>query len=982
MKRYFVVFQLIVLFFLGVYSQGTTLFLPFDATTLTKEQQYSNPTYLAYPLILETQIPEIRCVIDGSVDLGLSVFWGENNLGANTPEDYGDYFAWGETSVKGIYSWKTYKYCNGSETTLTKYCYDNAYGTVDDKLILGSEDDAAVVNLGGFWRIPTIDEWTELYEKCNWMWVVQNGINGYKITGPSGNSIFLPVAGFIFNKSSYYLGSDGFYWTNSLHINDESKSFDASGVSMSFDKINLSYHGLRCVGRSIRPICLGESNYQVIEDIDTICWQSTYEFKGYSYPIPSCETFENVDYIDYVLSYYDKKNCVVYKRNLVIVPEKRTEINATICQGEIYRLNGQVYTTSGDYEQTLIASNGCDSVVTLHLTVNKSVATEFSEIACDSYTWNGQVYTSSNDYVQIFTAANGCDSVVTLHLTVNKSVATEFSEIACDSYTWNNQIYTTSGDYEQTFMTINGCDSVVTLHLIVLTTVAYDTTVVVVGSDEIPYLWYGQEYLTTGEYVHSDSYVSVDCDSAIHVLNLTVLTTGVIDEQEKQLCESELPYSWYDQSLTAAGKYVYIEKYAGTTIDSVLHILDFSVIETTYGEENIFVCHGDTCVWNNEQYTESGDYTITISSFKGCDSIVTLKLTVLPEIIAPEENISICSGESYIWQGEEYTKTGVYRDTLESYQGCDSIVTLNLTILPSYSSGMNATIKPGDSYQWRGESYSVPGVYFDKLLTVDGCDSVFTLMLIVEEVEDVVVDAINIAEQCAGTGVMDVEIILQQGSVDSVSFEFSQAAIDAGFSNVTLLYSELLEVHYDNVRAGEYAVTISGFYGNVEVFKYEKKLTFLYPSTVLKQHWNDVVAVLTYNYNGGYNFVAFQWYKNGAILPGETHSYIHQPLEFGAEYSALLTEDNGTQLMTCPLVATEHIDISLYPTLLNNGQRVKCKVSEMAIVCIYDMLGKLILEVNVEPGETELEIPYAAGVYMAKIITVSNEERNIKLIMQ
>jgi hypothetical protein len=531
-------------------------------------------------------------------------------------------------------------------------------------------------------------------------------------------------------------------------------------------------------------------------------------------------------------------------------------------------------------------------------------------------------------------------------------------------------------------MTINGCDSVVTLHLTVLTTVAYDTTVVVVGSDEIPYLWYGQEYLTTGEYVHSDSYVSVDCDSAIHVLNLTVLTTGVIDEQEKQLCESELPYSWYDQSLTATGKYIYIEKYAGTTIDSVLHILDFSVIETTYGEENIFVCHGDTCVWNNEQYTESGDYTITISSFKGCDSIVTLKLTVLPEIIAPEENISICSGESYIWQGEEYTKTGVYRDTLESYQGCDSIVTLNLTILPSYSSGMNATIKPGDSYQWRGESYSVPGVYFDKLLTVDGCDSVFTLMLIVEEVEDVVVDEINIAEQCAGTGVMDVEIILQQGSVDSVSFEFSQAAIDAGFSNVTLLYSELLEVHYDNVRAGEYAVTISGFYGNVEVFKYEKKLTFLYPSTVLKQHWNDVVAVLTYNYNGGYNFVAFQWYKNGAILPGETHSYIHQPLEFGAEYSALLTEDNGTQLMTCPLVATEHIDISLYPTLLNNGQRVKCKVSEMAIVCIYDMLGKLILEVNVEPGETELEIPYAAGVYMAKIITVSNEERNIKLIMQ
>ena len=195
------------------------------------------------------------------VDLGLSVKWATCNIGAETPEEYGDYFAWAEVETKEKYNWVTYKYCNGSETTLTKYCYDNAYGTVDDKLILDSEDDAAVVNLGGFWRIPTIDEWTELYEKCNWMWVVQNGINGYKITGPSGNSIFLPVAGFIFNKRSYYLGTDGFYWTNSLHINDESKSSDASGVSMGSDKINLSYHGLRCIGRSIRPICLGESNY-------------------------------------------------------------------------------------------------------------------------------------------------------------------------------------------------------------------------------------------------------------------------------------------------------------------------------------------------------------------------------------------------------------------------------------------------------------------------------------------------------------------------------------------------------------------------------------------------------------------------------------------------------------------------------------------------------------------------------------------------
>jgi hypothetical protein len=162
-------------------------------------------------------------------------------------------------------------------------------------------------------------------------------------------------------------------------------------------------------------------------------------------------------------------------------------------------------------------------------------------------------------------------------------------------------------------MTINGCDSVVTLHLTVLTTVAYDTTVVVVGSDEIPYLWYGQEYLTTGEYVHSDSYVSVDCDSAIHVLNLTVLTTGVIDEQEKQLCESELPYSWYDQSLAATGKYVYIEKYAGTEeAYAALEGLEQVYVETN--NINDYLAYTKTLNKVNMQTTSQEDSLVYVTA--------------------------------------------------------------------------------------------------------------------------------------------------------------------------------------------------------------------------------------------------------------------------------------------------------------------------------------------------------------------------------
>ena len=381
-------------------------------------------------------------------------------------------------------------------------------------------------------------------------------------------------------------------------------------------------------------------------------------------------------------------------------------------------------------------------------------------------------------------------------------------------------------------------------------------------------------------------------------------------------------------------------------------------------------------MWQGVEYAETGVYQQTLQNENGCDSVATLHL-IVNQSTTSEFTATACG--SYVWQGVEYTEAGVYQQTLQNANGCDSIVTLNLTILPNYYFADTIKINSGETYQWRGRTLNKTGVYYDSLATALGCDSIYSIDLIVE---DVVVQAINIANQCAGSGVMEVEIRLEQGNLENVMFEFSQDGIDAGLTNTTLPYNESIEVHYNNVRAGEYKVTVIGLYNGTEVFEKEQDLIFLYPSTVLKQHWNDVVAVLTHDYNGGYNFVAFKWFKNGVEILGETHSYINQQLEFGAEYTALLTEDNGTQLMTCPLIATEHVDISLYPTLLNGAQRVKCKVSEPSVVYIYDMMGNLVLELNVKAGETELEMPYIAGVYMAKIVTASSEERNIKLIVR
>ena len=186
------------------------------------------------------------------VDLGLSVKWATCNVGANKPEDYGDYFAWGETQPKDYFDWSTYKWCNGSYDTHTKYNTKSSYGTVDNKTTLDLSDDAARANWGGSWRMPTKAEQDELRNNCTWTWTTQNGVNGYKVTSKSnGNSIFLPAAGFR-GSSLYYAGSGGYYWSSSLSTVDP---ICACNLDFNSSLVDWNGNGSRGCGFSVRPVC-------------------------------------------------------------------------------------------------------------------------------------------------------------------------------------------------------------------------------------------------------------------------------------------------------------------------------------------------------------------------------------------------------------------------------------------------------------------------------------------------------------------------------------------------------------------------------------------------------------------------------------------------------------------------------------------------------------------------------------------------------
>ena len=189
------------------------------------------------------------------VDLGLpsGTKWAACNVGATAPEAYGNYYAWGETEPKTTYDWSTYKWCNGSMNTLTKYNTKSSYGTVDNKTMLDPEDDAAAVNWGGAWRMPTKNEWKELIDNCTWTWKTLNGKNGYEVKGANGNSIFLPAAGFRDGDDLNVAGFDGGYWSDSL---DTDIPRDASDVSFYSGSAYRTYSYRYC-GRSVRPV-LGE----------------------------------------------------------------------------------------------------------------------------------------------------------------------------------------------------------------------------------------------------------------------------------------------------------------------------------------------------------------------------------------------------------------------------------------------------------------------------------------------------------------------------------------------------------------------------------------------------------------------------------------------------------------------------------------------------------------------------------------------------
>jgi hypothetical protein len=452
------------------------------------------------------------------------------------------------------------------------------------------------------------------------------------------------------------------------------------------------------------------------------------------------------------------------------------EIAETACDS--YEWNGQTYTVSGDYDQTFTAANGCDSVVTLHLTINSSYAVSDTKTVCESelpYDWNGVVFNAAGTQEVTLTAANGCDSVVTMTLMLKYAAAAEIAETACDSYEWNGQTYTVSGDYDQTFTAANGCDSVVTLHLTINSSYAVTDTKTVceselpyewngvtfdaAGTQEVTltaangcdsvvtmtlmlkyaaaaeiaetacdsYEWNGQTYTVSGDYDQTFTAAN-GCDSVV-TLHLTINTSYAVTDT-KTVCASELPYTWNDVVFNAAGTQN-VTLQAANGCDSVVTM---TLMLKFAAAAEIAETACDSYEWNGQTFTVSGDYDQTFTAANGCDSVVTLHLTINSSY-AVTDTKTVCASElPYTWNGVVFNAAGTQNVTLQAANGCDSVMTMTLTVNPTYTVTDTRSVCPSElPYTWNGVVFNNASAQSVTLQATNGCDSVVTMILTVNQ---------------------------------------------------------------------------------------------------------------------------------------------------------------------------------------------------------------------------------------------------------
>ncbi|MEE2954064.1 MAG: choice-of-anchor V domain-containing protein [Bacteroidota bacterium] len=436
----------------------------------------------------------------------------------------------------------------------------------------------------------------------------------------------------------------------------------------------------------------------------------------------------------------------------------------TICGGLSITVGNNTYDSTGIYLDTLQTQFGCDSIITTQLTVlatSASIVTNDLTICNGSFVMVGNsIYTTSGSYSDTLINSAGCDSIINTNLTVQTPVSLEYTICDGDSVVVGSSTYYMSGNYTDTIQSSIGCDSIVHTNIIVY------SQLLISGGIENNTVG-GGGYFSGSQYLELSCYMSSELVSAVVYSQTASITTFEIRDVAGNVLDSitvnVIPGGqrvYFNYQMTAgtdyqigvngssnglyrnnsgvnypydfAGAASITSSSAGAAYYYFFYDVEVRVLSIAALTSNYSICDGDTIQVAGSVYTTTGFYTDTLTSYIGCDSVVYTNLIVNPNV-SYLNNQTICNGEFYTIGNSTYDSTGIYHDTLVSPQGCDSIVTTNLTVLTISGTGSTnlQTICVGESYSIVNNTYNTAGTYYDTLVSSQNCDSIITTILTV-----------------------------------------------------------------------------------------------------------------------------------------------------------------------------------------------------------------------------------------------------------
>lgn len=459
----------------------------------------------------------------------------------------------------------------------------------------------------------------------------------------------------------------------------------------------------------------------------TICSSQTpFEWRGNNFNVTTSQS-------DTILSIHGCDS--VTTLNLTVIPISYSTTDTIVCENDLpFVWLGNDYLATGSYNDTITNSAGCDSILTLNLTVNENTFSTIDTTVCETnlpFVWLGNDYLLTGSYNDTIPNTAGCDSIMTLNLTVLERFIELTDTVICENntpFTWRGNDYFSSISESDTILNPAGCDSIYSLILTVIPN-TFNTVDTTICENDLPFVWLGKDYLITGSY--NDTIPGVaGCDSII-TLNLAVNenTYATIDTT---ICETNLPFIWFGNDYLSTGSY----NDTITNMNGCDSIMTLNlIIEEQFEEVTDTIICDDALPfnWRGTDYFSSITHSETITNPSGCDSIFTLLLDVRTEtndtIYHP-----ICDSQvPYAWGSHVINSDGLYTDTFKNIAGCDSIVTLDISITAQVLHTIDSTICSSElPFSWNTQTISTAGTYSEAITTAFGCDSIVTLNLNVE----------------------------------------------------------------------------------------------------------------------------------------------------------------------------------------------------------------------------------------------------------